>query len=50
MPILELSRQPFNEVRTVVLDVPGESAVQIWYRHYYTSDDVDVIEVTQILP
>lgn len=50
VPILELSRQPYNEVRTAVLDVPGESNVQIWYRHYYTSDDVDVIDVTQLMP
>jgi hypothetical protein len=44
----ELSNQPYNETRTAVLSVPGEPDVQIWYRHYYATNDVDVVEVTQL--
>ena len=46
VPIAELSNQPEYEVRAVSLDVPGESAVRVWYRHIYANDAVDVIAIT----
>lgn len=39
--------QPEYEVRVAALDVEDESRpVQIWYRHFYATDDVDVIAIS----
>jgi hypothetical protein len=46
IPIAELSNQPEYEMRTVVLPVAGENAVHVWYRHYYATGKVDVLNVT----
>lgn len=45
-PIPELSDQPTFEMRTALLPVPGEDAVQLWYLHAYATGDVDIIAVT----
>lgn len=46
IPIAELSLQPDFEVRHARLEVRGESAIELWYRHQYATDDVDLIAVT----
>lgn len=46
VPIEALSHQPEYEVRTAALDVAGEQPVRVWYRHFYATDVVDVIAVT----
>jgi hypothetical protein len=47
VPIEILSNQPEHEVREAALDVAGEERpVQIWYRHIYATDVVDVIAIT----
>ena len=46
VPIDRLSDQPRYEVRYAELAVAGEVAVKVWYRHYYATGEVDVIEVT----
>lgn len=47
VPIEVLSNQPEYEVREAALAVGGEERpVQIWYRHTYVTDAVDVIAVT----
>ena len=47
VPVEVLSNQPEYEVRQAALQVEGEDRpVQIWYRHTYTTDVVDVIAVT----
>jgi hypothetical protein len=33
-------------VRTASLDVSGERPVRLWYRHFYATDSVDVIAIT----
>jgi len=41
------SNQPEYEVRQVALQVEGEERpLQVWYRHSYAMDAVDVIAVT----
>lgn len=46
-PLGDLSDQPYSQRRRAVIDVDGEdSPVEIWYRHYYDGDDVDLIDVT----
>ena len=45
-PIPELSSQPDYEVRTVELDLPSGGRVQIWYRHIYVTQIVEVLDVT----
>ena len=47
VPIDALSNQPEYEVREVALSVEGDPRpVQIWYRHFYATDAVDVVAVT----
>jgi hypothetical protein len=47
VPIEVLSNQPEYEVREAGLEVDGEHRlVRIWYRHFYATDAVDVIAVT----
>lgn len=47
VPIEALSNQPEFEVREVALVVEGEGRpVNIWYRHIYATDVVDLIAVT----
>ncbi|MBK5223452.1 MAG: hypothetical protein JJE52_11375 [Acidimicrobiia bacterium] len=47
VPIEVLSNQPEYEVREAALVVEGEQRpVNIWYRHIYVTDVVDVITVT----
>lgn len=46
VPIAQLSKQPEYEVRSAVLVVFDLSTVQVWYRHFYATGAVDVIEVT----
>lgn len=46
VPISELSDQPEHEVRTASLDVSGERPVRLRYRHFYATDSVDVIAIT----
>jgi hypothetical protein len=47
VPIEVLSGQPEFEVREAALDVVGESRpVQIWYRHVYATDVVEIIAIT----
>jgi hypothetical protein len=47
IPLDDLSSQPDFEVRQAELPVVGEDRpVFIWYRHFYATDDVDVIAVT----
>jgi hypothetical protein len=47
VPVEVLSNQPEYEVREVALHVEGEDRpVQIWYRHIYATDAVEVIAVT----
>ena len=47
VPVEVLSNQPEYEVRQVALQVSGEERpVQVWYRHSYATDAVDVIAVT----
>jgi hypothetical protein len=47
VPIDVLSSQPEYEVREVGLEVEGEDRlVRVWYRHFYATDAVDVIAVT----
>lgn len=47
VPIDVLSNQPEFEVREAGLGVDGEPRlVRIWYRHFYATDAVDVIAVT----
>lgn len=47
VPIDVLSNQPEFEVREASLAVEGEERpVNIWYRHIYATDVVDVIAVT----
>lgn len=49
VPLAELSAQPEYEVRQAALRVEGEDRpVQIWYRHTYATDAVDVIAVTNL--
>ena len=50
VPIAELSLQPQYEVRSALLAVRGESPIQIWYRHEYATGDVDLIDMTSLLP
>jgi hypothetical protein len=46
-PIDVLSNQPEFEMREAALGVAGEDhEVQIWYRHFYATDAVDVVAVT----
>ena len=45
-PIPELSSQPDYEVRTVELTLPSGGSVQIWYRHIYVTQQVEVLDVT----
>jgi len=41
------SNQPEYEVRQVALQVEGEERpLEVWYRHSYAMDAVDVIAVT----
>lgn len=49
VPVAELSIQPLYEVRHALLDVPGGAGVEVWYRHEYATDDVDLIAVTSAL-
>ena len=42
VPVEDLSNRPFDEVRSAV--VPG-TAVQVYYRHQYATNIVDVIAV-----
>jgi hypothetical protein len=47
VPIPELSDQPVYEVRRATLPVDGEDRpVRIWYRHFYATDEVDILAVT----
>lgn len=47
VPVDALSNQPEYEVREVALSVEGEDRpVQVWYRHSYATNAVDVIAVT----
>lgn len=47
VPIEVLSNQPEYEVREAALAVEGEQRpVNIWYRHIYATDVVDLIAVT----
>ena len=46
VPIAELSQQPEYEVRAATLMVDDELTVQVWYRHIYADDAVDVLAVT----
>ena len=47
IPVEALCNQPEYEVRAAALDVESEPRpLQIWYRHIYATDDVDVIAVT----
>jgi hypothetical protein len=46
VPIAELSLQPDYEVRYALLPVGDEVAVEIWYRHEYATEDVDLIAIT----
>jgi hypothetical protein len=47
VPIDARSNQPEYEVREVAVAVEGEDRpVQIWYRHFYANDAVDVIAIT----
>ena len=48
VPIAELSQQPEYEVRAATLAVSDRSAVQVWYRHFYATDVVDIIAVTSL--
>lgn len=48
VPIAELSLQPQYEVRSALLGVPGENAIQVWYRHDYATADVDLISITSL--
>ncbi len=49
VPIAELSNQPEYEVRAAALEVEGEDLpVRVWYRHFYATEAVDVIAVTNI--
>lgn len=48
VPIAELSQQPEYEVRAATLAVSDRSAVQLWYRHFYATDVVDIIAVTSL--
>jgi hypothetical protein len=50
VPVAELSVQPLYEVRHALLDVHGEAGVEVWYRHEYATDDVDLIAVTTAAP
>lgn len=46
-PLGDLSDQPYSQRRHAVIDVEGgEAPVEIWYRHYYDGDDVDLIDLT----
>jgi len=45
-PIEPISQRPQYEVRQVILPVEGEHPVELWFRHYYVTDYVDVMEVT----
>ncbi len=46
VPVDRLSDQPVYEMRYAELPVAGEMPVEVWYRHYYATGDVDVIAVT----
>jgi hypothetical protein len=47
IPIAALSAQPDSEVRQAELPVAGEDhPIHIWYRHFYATDDIDVIAIT----
>ncbi len=46
VPIAELSQPPEYEVRAATLIVAEQSAVQVWYRHFYADDTVDVVAIT----
>ncbi len=46
VPIAELSQQPEYEVRSATLIAADASTVQVWYRHFYADDAVDVLAVT----
>jgi hypothetical protein len=47
VPMADLSNPPEYEVRVAGLNVQGEERpVQIWYRHFYATGDVDVVAVT----
>lgn len=47
VPIEALSNQPEHEVREAALAVEGEERpVNIWFRHIYATDVVDLIAVT----
>jgi hypothetical protein len=45
-PIPELSSQPDFEVRTVELALPPGGVVQVWYRHTYATQTVEVLDIT----
>ncbi len=47
VPVEALSNQPEYAVREVALPVEDEARpVQIWYRHIYATDVVDIIAIT----
>jgi hypothetical protein len=47
VPIEALSNQPEFEVREAGLEVDSEQGlVRVWYRHFYATDAVDVIAIT----
>ena len=49
VPVDVLSNQPEFEVREAALAVEGEpEAVNIWYRHIYVTDAIDIIAVTNL--
>lgn len=46
IPIARLSDQPEYEVREASLPCADELPVYVLYRHFYATDDVDLIAVT----
>ena len=46
VPIADLSDQPAAEMRSAVLQVPGERTIWGWYRHFYATGAIDVIAIT----
>jgi hypothetical protein len=48
VPLPRLSDQPVSEMRVARLEVPGEPDVEVYYRRWYASEEVDIIDVCQV--
>lgn len=48
VPIAQLSEEPEYQVRAATLRLPTDATIQIWYRHFYVTDAIDVIAITSL--